>query len=54
MGADTSLWMTELWAVGVFLLLSVLSGLWLRYFRFGPLEWIWRMLTYGQRLPLKT
>ncbi|MCR5242027.1 MAG: DUF418 domain-containing protein [Prevotella sp.] len=23
------------------------SGWWLQWFRFGPLEWIWRMLTYG-------
>jgi uncharacterized protein len=24
------------------------SGLWLRWFRFGPLEWLWRSLMYGQ------
>jgi uncharacterized protein len=30
----------------------VASRLWLERFRFGPLEWAWRMLTYGQRLPL--
>lgn len=22
------------------------SSLWLRYFRYGPLEWVWRLLTY--------
>jgi len=27
----------------------ILSPLWLRYFRFGPLEWLWRWLTYGKR-----
>jgi len=26
-----------------------IAPLWLRYFRFGPLEWIWRSLTYGKR-----
>lgn len=31
----------------------VYSNLWLRYFNYGPLEWIWRQLTYGKRLPLK-
>ena len=30
----------------------VLSTLWIRYFRFGPLEWIWRSLTYWKRQPM--
>jgi uncharacterized protein len=29
------------------------SVLWLRWFRFGPLEWLWRSLTYGQRQPMR-
>jgi uncharacterized protein len=28
------------------------SRFWLERFAFGPLEWVWRMLTYGQRVPL--
>ena len=28
------------------------SRRWLERFRFGPLEWLWRMLTYGEWLPL--
>lgn len=36
------------WAVQV-----PLSVLWLRYFRFGPVEWVWRTLTYGERQPLR-
>lgn len=31
----------------------VLSVLWLRAFRFGPVEWVWRSLTYGERPPLR-
>ncbi|ESS10014.1 MAG: putative membrane protein [uncultured archaeon A07HN63] len=31
----------------------MLSVLWLRYFRFGPLEWLWRTVTYGERQPLR-
>ena len=27
----------------------VVSHLWLRRFRFGPTEWLWRRLTYGRR-----
>jgi len=30
----------------------IFSPLWLRYYRFGPAEWLWRSLTYGQRQPL--
>ena len=29
------------------------SPLWLRYFRFGPVEWLWRYLTYLKRPPLR-
>ncbi|MEM9302307.1 MAG: DUF418 domain-containing protein, partial [Pseudomonadota bacterium] len=31
----------------------VAAPYWLRYFRFGPLEWVWRSLTYGARQPLR-
>ena len=27
----------------------VVSHLWLRRFRFGPMEWVWRRLAYGRR-----
>jgi uncharacterized protein len=29
------------------------SHIWLRYFRFGPLEWAWRSLTYWKMQPFK-
>jgi uncharacterized protein len=29
------------------------SHWWLARFRFGPMEWVWRCLTYGQRQPLR-
>ena len=29
------------------------SHIWLRYFRFGPLEWAWRSLTYWKKQPIK-
>ena len=35
-----------IWAVNL-----VLSPLWLRFFTFGPLEWVWRSLTYWKRQP---
>lgn len=37
------MWALQLW----------LSPLWLRYFRYGPLEWLWRTLTYRQVQPFK-
>jgi uncharacterized protein len=31
----------------------VASPLWLRWFRFGPMEWLWRSLTYWKRQPMR-
>ncbi|MGQ0589058.1 MAG: DUF418 domain-containing protein [Sphingosinicella sp.] len=31
----------------------VISPLWLRHFRFGPVEWLWRYLTYLKRPPFR-
>jgi len=36
---------------GVWLCLLIVSPLWLRFFRFGPAEWVWRTLAYGERQP---
>jgi uncharacterized protein len=36
-----------LFAVLVYIAQSILSRIWLHYFRFGPLEWLWRSATYG-------
>ncbi|MDE6796132.1 MAG: DUF418 domain-containing protein [Muribaculaceae bacterium] len=52
LGASLGLGDTELVALGVFLFQILFSKLWLHFFRFGPLEWIWRMLTYGKWLTL--
>jgi uncharacterized protein len=41
------LWVGFLLAVVLYLLQIPLSGWWFRRFRFGPLEWLWRVLTYG-------
>ena len=40
-------------ALAIFLFQILLSALWLKYFSYGPMEWIWRQLTYGRRLSLR-
>ena len=30
-----------------------LSPIWLRHYRFGPAEWLWRSLTYGRMQPMR-
>lgn len=37
-----------MWAINL-----TVSPLWLRYFRYGPAEWLWRSLTYWQRQPMR-
>lgn len=37
-----------IWCFGFYVLQMVLSALWLRWFAYGPVEWVWRRLTYGR------
>lgn len=39
--------------VMVFVFQIIGSNIWLNYFRYGPLEWIWRMLTYGKYIKIR-
>jgi uncharacterized protein len=31
----------------------IFSTIWLRYYRFGPFEWLWRSLTYWKKQPMR-
>jgi uncharacterized protein len=44
----------DMWGIiiVVWILQLVWSPMWLTFFRMGPIEWIWRSLTYGRLLPL--
>ncbi|EOZ96989.1 protein of unknown function DUF418 [Indibacter alkaliphilus LW1] len=37
--------------VGIWIFQLLISPIWLKYFLFGPLEWLWRCLTYGRIQP---
>jgi len=39
--------------VAIYLINYFVSHWWLRRFRFGPVEWVWRTLTYGRRQPMR-
>ncbi len=39
--------------LAIWVLQLVLSPIWLHYFLFGPLEWLWRSLTYWKLQPFK-
>ena len=41
------------WAVVFFAVQIVVCQWWLRHFRFGPVEWLWRSLTYLKWQPLR-
>lgn len=37
----------------VWIVNMVWSTVWLKYFQFGPMEWVWRSLTYWKRQPMR-
>lgn len=42
-----------LFVVGMWILQLIISPLWLKKFRFGPAEWLWRSLTYKTKQPFR-
>ncbi len=41
-----------IWAA-ICLVQLVISPIWLKHYRFGPMEWVWRSLTYWQKQPMR-
>ena len=39
--------------LAVWIVILIISPIWLRHFRFGPLEWAWRSLTYWKKQPFR-
>ena len=52
LGTSLGLVYIDLIALVVFFIQIIVCRIWLNYFRFGPLEWLWRMLTYGRYFPI--
>lgn len=40
-------------AVAIFFTQCMASAFWLQWFRFGPIEWLWRCATYGARIGIR-
>lgn len=41
-----------IFGIGFFLLQVVISTIWLKYFNYGPVEWLWRSATYKKWQPM--
>jgi uncharacterized protein len=39
--------------IAIYSIQVLVSVCWLRHFRFGPMEWVWRSLTYGRLQPVR-
>lgn len=48
-----AIWQGILLTLAIFTMQVFVSRWWLARYRFGPLEWLWRSLTYGLRQPMK-
>jgi len=40
-------------AILILILQIIFSNIWLRHFKFGPFEWLWRSLTYKKRIEIR-
>ena len=39
--------------IGFFIIQIIISTIWLKYFNYGPLEWLWRSATYRKWQPMR-
>ena len=51
--SDVPISLSALSAVPLIALQMLFSRWWLRSFHYGPLEWVWRSLTFGQMIPFR-
>jgi uncharacterized protein len=48
-----AIWQGIVMTIAIFAVQIPLSKWWLSHFRFGPMEWLWRCLTYGKIQPMR-
>ena len=53
MGTIGPVWLLPIW-LGEYAIQLWFASAWLRRFRFGPAEWLWRSLTYSKIQPFRT
>jgi uncharacterized protein len=52
MGRIGPVWLLPIW-LGEYVIQMWFASAWLRRFRFGPAEWLWRSLTYSKLQPFR-
>ena len=48
-----NLWQGILITVAIYAIQVIWSHYWLQHYRYGPMEWLWRTLTYGKKQKMK-
>jgi uncharacterized protein len=43
----------SLLAIGIFAVMMIVCGWWLKYFQYGPVEWLWRSATERRWIPIR-
>ncbi len=51
--ATMTLWEVEILAIGIYFVQITFAMIWLKYYTFGPFEWLWRSVTYGEFLSMR-
>ena len=46
-------WQQIFFVFGIWILQMIISTIWIKKFKFGPFEWLWRSLTYWKFQPMK-
>ncbi|MFN2394207.1 MAG: DUF418 domain-containing protein [Bacteroidales bacterium] len=50
---QVNIWQGMILTVAIYIVQVIWSHYWLKYYRFGPMEWLWRTLTYGEKQKMK-
>jgi uncharacterized protein len=48
-----NIWQGMILTVAIYVVQVIWSYYWLQHFRYGPMEWLWRTLTYGKKQKMR-